>query len=496
MNKNKKVIKAMSSVLCASMLMGGVQPIYASTNETQSTSSNDKKEVEVLYNKSASYFVTIPKNITLDSNKESTYNVKVEGDIPSDKNVYVTPIDAISETIDTIDFYMHDQSVKNPKDDVVATVTQNKETWDFEEVQNSVEESNNTINASNLTAGNWKGTFNFNINLKDAHKHTYTSVVTKEATCAEKGVKTFTCVDGDDSYTEEIPMIEHNYGEATYTWSSDKSTCTAKRVCANDASHVETETVNTTSTIIKDATCTEAGTKTCTATFKNSAFAKQTTTNTIPATGHNYVKGICTNCGDENFGEDVTLTSDNLSTYGITTSGKVTIPNVVMSSDGVWHKVVEIKESTFKNCTSLISIILPDNGIIIHNNTFNGCTNLSKIIIPKSVIFSVIHQSPTTNPFYGCNSLKTFGPIGSGCNVEWGPSNICYAAFAGNTALTSITLPNEITTIETYAFCDCTSLTSVKYKGKTYTNKQELINALTSNGVTLENYVFRNAKLS
>ena len=178
MNKNKKVVKAMSSVLCASMLMGSVTPVFASTNETQTTSSNEKKEVEVLYNKSASYFVTIPKTITLDSNKESTYNVKVEGDIPSDKNVYVAPKDAISQT-NEIDFYMHDQSTKHPKADVAAIVTQNKDTWDFEDVANGVEETTNKISASQLTAGNWKGTFNFNINLKDIENYGEDVTLTK-----------------------------------------------------------------------------------------------------------------------------------------------------------------------------------------------------------------------------------------------------------------------------------------------------------------------------
>lgn len=167
MNKNKKIVKAMSGVLCASMLMGSVTPVFAATTDTQTTSNEtDSKSVEVTYDKSASYFVTIPKIITLDSNKESTYSVKVEGDIPSNKNVYVAPVDAISQT-NEIDFYMHDQGTKNTKADVVATVTHNKDTYDFEDVANGVEETNNTISATNLTAGNWKGTFNFNINLRD-----------------------------------------------------------------------------------------------------------------------------------------------------------------------------------------------------------------------------------------------------------------------------------------------------------------------------------------
>ena len=44
---------------------------------------------------------------------------------------------------------------------------------------------------------------------QDEHTHTYTSAVTTPATCTEPGVMTYTCVDGDDSYTEEIPALGH-----------------------------------------------------------------------------------------------------------------------------------------------------------------------------------------------------------------------------------------------------------------------------------------------
>ncbi|MDD6264926.1 MAG: InlB B-repeat-containing protein, partial [Clostridia bacterium] len=47
---------------------------------------------------------------------------------------------------------------------------------------------------------------------KELHTHVYTATVTKEATCTEKGVKTFTCECGD-SYTEDIPALGHTFGE-------------------------------------------------------------------------------------------------------------------------------------------------------------------------------------------------------------------------------------------------------------------------------------------
>lgn len=55
-----------------------------------------------------------------------------------------------------------------------------------------------------------------------SHKHSYTSKVTKAATCGTAGVKTYTCSCGD-SYTESIPATgQHNWVEQTETvWVDD-----------------------------------------------------------------------------------------------------------------------------------------------------------------------------------------------------------------------------------------------------------------------------------
>lgn len=108
-----------------------------------------------------------------------------------------------------------------------------------------------------------------------AHTHSYTEAVTTEPTCTTEGVKTFTCECGD-SYTEAIPMVDHNYVDGACT------------VCgATDPSHTHsyTETVST------PATCTEAGEKTFTCECGHSY------TEAIPATGHDYVNGTCSRCG-------------------------------------------------------------------------------------------------------------------------------------------------------------------------------------------------------
>ena len=44
-----------------------------------------------------------------------------------------------------------------------------------------------------------------------AHAHSYTGAVTKEATCTQAGIKTYSCESCSNSYTEEIPATGHNY---------------------------------------------------------------------------------------------------------------------------------------------------------------------------------------------------------------------------------------------------------------------------------------------
>ena len=98
------------------------------------------------------------------------------------------------------------------------------------------------------TAGEeYAKTFNIPYEILPEHTHSYTSKVTKPATCTEDGVRTYTCECGD-SYTETIPATGHNYSDFVVT---------------------------------KPATCTEDGVK-----AKTCANCNDKITETIPATGH------------------------------------------------------------------------------------------------------------------------------------------------------------------------------------------------------------------
>ena len=106
--------------------------------------------------------VTIPKTITLDGNKESSYSVKVEGEIAANETISVQPVEQT--------FLMRDLTEKNPKADVTASIKSTKTEWNSTDVLNSVVSDDNGVSAQGLSAGNWKGTFEFQISINKTLK--------------------------------------------------------------------------------------------------------------------------------------------------------------------------------------------------------------------------------------------------------------------------------------------------------------------------------------
>lgn len=167
-----------------------------SSDSGWTTEENSFEDIKVTYQQSSSYAVTIPKTIALDTKKQAAYSVKVSGDIDANQRVYVAPVDGIADS-ENLDFYMKDLSGK--KENVVATVTQNKTYWSSENVANSYEETNNCVSAPDLTAGTWEGTFQVEIRLETekAHEHNY--------------------VDGKCECGAIDPDHTHNYEDGTCT---------------------------------------------------------------------------------------------------------------------------------------------------------------------------------------------------------------------------------------------------------------------------------------
>ena len=106
---------------------------------------------------------------------------------------------------------------------------------------------------------------NCDVDVSDMATVTY--AVTKAPTCLNTGIGTYTATFSDafgfPAQTKDVtlPATGHDWGTTEYTWTptEDGYNCTAKRVCKNDSTHVETETVTAAYAVITEPTCLTAG---------------------------------------------------------------------------------------------------------------------------------------------------------------------------------------------------------------------------------------------
>ena len=135
-----------------------------------------------------------------------------------------------------------------------------------------------------------------------------------------------------------------------------------------------------------------------------------------------------------------------------------------------------IERETFRGCTGLISINIPNNVKGIGPLAFRECIGLTNITIPNGVKYI------DTSTFYGCIGLTNI-------NIPNSVIDIKPYAFYGCTGLTSITIPNSVIDIGISAFEDCTGLSNITLPN----NINQIDNDVFKGCTGLSNIIFPNS---
>lgn len=141
----------------------------------------------------------------------------------------------------------------------------------------------------------------------------------------------------------------------------------------------------------------------------------------------------------------------------------------------------------FTNCTSLISITIPNTVTSILPQAFYSCTSLTSVYVPRSV------TSIGVMAFYSCSKLSTImvdesnpafsssdgclfnknqtaliqcpGSKTGGYTIPSSVTTIGGSAFQSCTNLISVTIPTSVTTVGSSAFQSCSKLESAAFMG-------------------------------
>lgn len=157
----------------------------------------------------------------------------------------------------------------------------------------------------------------------------------------------------------------------------------------------------------------------------------------------------------------------------------------------------QVEGGVFMNCTALTSVNIPAGVVLLPAQTFAGCTQLANVTFNNATV-----RLLNRNVFEGCTALQSnatasapadgdatlisimndaiyldrytngqrtgrvlsaYRGTGTGVTFAEGVTSIGIGAFAGNTTITSVTIPLTVSAIEGAAFNGCTALQTVDF---------------------------------
>ena len=239
------------------------------------------------------------------------------------------------------------------------------------------------------------------------HSHSYTSTVTKEPTCTEKGVRTYTCSYDGSTYTEAIPALGHEWGN----WKPDGKHLTHTRTCSRGCT--ETKNCEYTVTTAND----DKDTYTCSACGDTYVVEKDSAVR-IGTTGYaNLADALAAN-GENN---TIVLLKDFDVTTQINVTKSVTIEgagHTIKANNASWLTDNSNKHLlNIQNTSNVIikNLTLDSNNHACGNQAFNATgVTFTNVTMKKSLNAGLLVNRSTVT----ANNLTTSDNTWGGVNVD------------------------------------------------------------------------------
>ena len=162
-----------------------------------------------------------------------------------------------------------------------------------------------------------------------------------------------------------------------------------------------------------------------------------------------------------------------------------------LTSVTIGNGVTNIGEHAFDGCTCLSSITIGNSVTSIGDYAFHDCGGLKKVNYTGDVQgwLNITHTQIFDNPIYHSRNLYLNDVLLTDLVIPDGVTEIS-DAFAYDTCLISVTIPNSITSIGKSAFSNCTGLTSITIPNSvTSIGKSAFSNCTGLTSVTIPNSV-------